>query len=117
MDARIELLCMNLRHGATYAEACTAAATQTMWERADTIATRYQGGVQWSYHDDDDEGMTYGDAYAYVPVRHLEAVLNAFDAAQVTYDYVDLPHRTPRAFAQRIAARYPRGSGIHVTTR
>jgi hypothetical protein len=115
MNARIELLCVNIRHGATYAEGCAAAATQMMWQRADTIASQYQGSVQWSYHDD--EGMTYGDAYAYVPVRHLEAVLDAFDADQVTYDYVDLPRRTPQAFAQRIVARYPRGSGVRVTTR
>lgn len=111
-EARVELLCMNLPEDATDAEVHTAEQTREMWAHAEMIARHHHGDVQMSEHED--RGMLYGDAYAFISLRTLELVLDAFDDAGIVYDYVDLPKRAPKVLVKRIQRRY-QGSGVRVT--
>jgi hypothetical protein len=104
-ETRIELLCGRNE---------TIAATESMYERAQTVAERFNADTYFDHAWD--SGDEFCDGYVYPRLEKLEQVLDALDQAEVEYDNIDLPSTVNEnsSIYQRLRKRYPVGVSVNL---
>lgn len=103
---RIELECIELPHQPSEYERAREEATREARLRTAELL-RYLG-VGWREEEHDDRVAHRGDAYVYPPINRVEETLDALDANNINFDYVDLPHAASAALEQRLVQRLGR---------